>query len=37
MANQADEPDGKNDAVFRKGHASLKNISPAGYPQSLGG
>jgi hypothetical protein len=35
MANQADEPDGKNDAVFRKGHASLKNIRPAGYPQSF--
>jgi len=33
--NQADEPDGKNDAVLPKGRASLKDVWPAGYPQTL--
>jgi hypothetical protein len=33
--NQADEPDGKNYSVFRKGPANLKGIWPAGYPQTL--
>jgi hypothetical protein len=32
LANQADEPDGKNHAVLRKGRASLKDLWPAGYP-----
>ena len=35
-SNQADEPDGKNDAVLRKYRASLKGLWPAGYPQSFG-
>jgi len=34
--NQADQPDGRADAVYRKRRASLEGIWPAGYPQVLG-
>jgi hypothetical protein len=34
-SNKADEPDGKNYAVLRKGCATLKAMRPAGYPQAL--
>jgi hypothetical protein len=33
--NQADEPEGKTDAFYRKYRASLKGFMPAGYPQTL--
>ena len=33
VAEQRDEPDGKNLAVLRKGRAILTGIWPAGYPK----
>ena len=35
LYNQADEPDGGIDAVYRKCRASLKGYWPAGYPQTF--
>ena len=35
LHNQADEPDGKNYAVFRDDRANLKVLWPAGYPQTI--